>query len=495
MGDLAALVERTEQRRQRVNALLQPAARARLGQFFTPAQAAELIANLPRLPRSGHIKILDPGAGVGSLTAALTARIVREAPGVSFEVFAVEIDDMLGKHLQETLDDCVDVASSHGLRASATLLHRDFPTSITGFGSVSSAPLANDSANDFDLAIMNPPYGKLPASSGLRRGLAAAGVECPNLYSAFLAVAAMLLRDGGQLVAITPRSFANGPYFAGFRRYFLDRIALDHVHLFESRSTVFSDAKVLQENVVISGTRGGNAERVTLTSSTGHDDEISGRSVPYHQVVRPTDRDRVVHLEVSDEDASATAQMSALPCSLEDLGLRVSTGRVVDFRVREHLRESPGSSTAPLIYPGNLRDGGVSWPLAIRKPQAIADTPTTRKLFLPAERFVLVKRFSSKEEKRRVVAAVYEPGEGATSPVAFENHLNYFHVNGRGLSADFATGLCLWLNSSFVDRNFRTFSGHTQVNATDLRSMRYPAAERLRELGSSLGQSHWPDVE
>jgi adenine-specific DNA-methyltransferase len=51
------------------------------------------------------------------------------------------------------------------------------------------------------------------------------------------------------------------------------------------------------------------------------------------------------------------------------------------------------------------------------------------------------------------------------------------------------------LNSTIIDRHFRTFSGHTQVNATDLRSMRYPTPRQLCSLGSSLGRGHWPDQE
>jgi len=46
-----------------------------------------------------------------------------------------------------------------------------------------------------------------------------------------------------------------------------------------------------------------------------------------------------------------------------------------------------------------------------------------------------------------------------------------------------AVGLAYWLNSTAVDDHFRAFSGHTQVNATDLRTMPYPSLEQLRILG------------
>jgi adenine-specific DNA-methyltransferase len=91
-----------------------------------------------------------------------------------------------------------------------------------------------------------------------------------------------------------------------------------------------------------------------------------------------------------------------------------------------------------------------------------------------------------------VVAAVYDPERMQSSLVGFENHLNYFHAGGIGLSPNLAKGLAVYLNSSLFDRYFRLFSGHTQVNATDLRKMRYPAREQLIRLGNHIAQQ-FPD--
>ncbi len=173
-----------------------------------------------------------------------------------------------------------------------------------------------------------------------------------------------------------------------------------------------------------------------------------------------------------------------MPCTLSDLGCKVSTGRVVDFRSKEHLRAAPGEGTAPLVYPQNLRAGQVEWPAVTRKPQALLLTPATTNLLLPNEHYVVVKRFSAKEEPRRVVAAIASPEAfGQAEVVAYENHLNVFHVANRGLDPRSAAGLAAYLNSGFVDDYVRQFNGHTQINATDLRELRYPTAAQLRRLG------------
>ena len=97
----------------------------------------------------------------------------------------------------------------------------------------------------------------------------------------------------------------------------------------------------------------------------------------------------------------------------------------------------------------------------------------------------MVRRFSSKEEKRRIVASVVDPAVfGEHSVLGFENHLNLFHENKRGVPEALARGLAAFLNTTAVDESFRRFNGHTQVNATDLKRMEYPSREALTRLGA-----------
>ena len=115
--------------------------------------------------------------------------------------------------------------------------------------------------------------------------------------------------------------------------------------------------------------------------------------------------------------------------------------------------------------------------------------PLVYRNYVPNANYVLVKRFSAKEERRRVVASVYDASEFDTATVGFENHLNYFHLNGTGLPVDLARGLALFLNSTAVDQYFRQFSGHTQVNATDLRNLYFPTVQQLVEAGRHFGEA------
>jgi adenine-specific DNA-methyltransferase len=263
------------------------------------------------------------------------------------------------------------------------------------------------------------------------------------------------------------------------------------VHVFESRDRAFADDQVLQENVIFSARKDrASSTRVLVSSSTDVDSQdAESRLVAHDDLVHPDDSHVFIHIVPNGDGESVRLQMADLEASLPDLGLTVSTGRVVDFRAKELLRADPERNTVPLIYPCHLRSGYVEWPrLGGKKPNALNPGPRAGELLVPAGFYVLVKRFSAKEEPRRVVAAIYDPARVEANRVAFENHLNYYHLNGTGLPATAANGLVAFLNSTLVDSYFRQFSGHTQVNATDLRSLRYPAWDQLVTFGRGIGQ-------
>jgi len=467
--------------------------RTRLGQFSTSEPVAELMAgmvDLGRLP--ANARLLDPGAGVGSLTAAVVARLVIEDSLRSLEAVAYEIDPGLLEGLHATLGECATATEAAGLPATFHAYGEDYVDSalaaLLGSGLFGTNGLSGDG---FDLVIMNPPYRKIHSASRERRLLAQLGIEVTNLYTAFLALAVRQLRPGGQLVAITPRSFCNGPYFRRFRMEFLDHMTLRRIHLFEARDRAFGDLDVLQENIIFAANKHGERAAVSISASVDFsDDEFVQREVPYSDVVDPADPERFIRVSADAAGPRASDLLNCLGASLQGLALTVSTGRVVDFRSRAHLRTDPEPGSVPLIYPSHISQGFVSWPRPEgRKPNALADVPATRPLMLPNETYVVVKRFTSKEERRRVVAAIHDPTRLPAASIGFENHLNVFHQDGRGIGAQLARGLALYLNSSLVDIHFRQFSGHTQVNATDLRTLRYPLREQLEALGSVIGDT------
>ena len=273
-------------------------------------------------------------------------------------------------------------------------------------------------------------------------------------------------------------------------------MSLRHIHVFERRNHAFSDDDVLQENIIVHAVKGDSTSDVTITTSRGGAfevdpargacavEDLTRRTVPHVSVIHDGDPDRFVHIAADGIEQGIVDRMAHLTATLSDIGVEVSTGPVVDFRLKDDLRADPEGGTAPLLYAAHSQGGRVSWPRVMRKPNAIRVSDKSRKwLWANEGNYVVARRFTSKEERRRIVATVYGsdlPGE----LVGFENHLNVFHVSREGMPRNLAEGLALFLNCSLVDRYFRQFNGHTQVNATDLRSLRYPDRTTLERLGT-----------
>jgi adenine-specific DNA-methyltransferase len=428
--------------------------------------------------------MLDAGAGNGTLSAAVVQRLCAErGRAEKVSVTAYEIDPEMLRPLERTYQRCKAQCERVGIEFSARILNEDF---IESAAAMARGDMFSPPRTPFNAAILNPPYRKINSDSMARLLLRSAGIETSNLYTAFLALAVKLLSDGGELVAITPRSFCNGPYFRPFRELFLHEMALRRVHVFESRSAAFRRDEVLQENIIVHAVKSGEKPRAVIVSSSSGEEGggLSQRECAYNEVVSPRDPEMFVHLATDEMQVDVRQRMARFTTPLPKLGLEVSTGRVVDFRAAEFLRAEPGTGTVPLIYPCHLNGGFVQWPKSnARKPNAILDVQRAQELLVPEGIYVLVKRFTSKEERRRIVACIYDPARIRAERVGFENHLNYFHAKGSGLPMALAKGLAAFLNSTLVDVFFRQFNGHTQVNATDLRSLKYPTRAELETLG------------
>lgn len=451
--------------RLEANRLLNPQRKAELGQFMTPGRVADFMAKLFS-GRNETPHLLDAGAGVGSLTAAF----INQWGNHGLSVWAYELDPTMLRYLRETLTQCNTLAN-------AKIIESDFIRAA-----VYAIKLGGASPG-FTHAILNPPYKKLSSDSEHRALLRAVGLETVNLYTAFVGLALEMMQPRGELVAIIPRSFCNGLYYKPFREWVLERASIDHIHLFHSRTSAFNDDEVLQENIIVKLVRGKRQAQITITTSSDTTfSDLESNDYRFADIVHENDPEKFIHIPTRPSHGG----LESVPLAnkpLEELNLEVSTGPVVDFRLKEFLRDEPVAGTVPLLYPVHFSGGTLEWPRHTKKPNALVNNLETKKWLYPSGFYTVVRRFSSKEETRRIVASVVDPSAFATDAIGFENHLNVFHAGKTGLSENVARGLSVFLNSTAVDKYFRRFSGHTQVNATDLRRLKYPERSELEQLG------------
>lgn len=446
-----------------------------MGQFLTPVTIAKFMAGLfsdDSFKDSCHL--LDPGAGIGSLSCAFLERCTSgEFSFQNFNLSAFELDESLYSEMEKSFSHYSSLLPLNYNIIGGDFIERAVDMIHKGY------------TKEFTHVIMNPPYKKIDGKTHHRYLLSSVGIETVNLYSAFVSLALEMMCPTGQLVAIIPRSFCNGPYYRSFRNFMLKRAVIKQIHLFESRISMFKDDSVLQENVIILLQKGGKQGSVKISYSK--DDSFSDILeffCSFKEVVSPFDRERFINIPTL-LNSNGLDEKLKFTNFLKDIGVQVSTGPVVDFRLKEHLRQVPEQNTVPLLYPNHFQKSEVRWPqLDSKKPNAIVLNSDTERWLFPKGCYCVVRRISSKEEKRRIVANFVNPDDfGCIDAYGFENHLNIFHENKQGLSPALAKGLTIYLNSTFVDDLFRQFSGHTQVNATDLRQLKYPSRAALIKLG------------
>lgn len=456
---------------------------SQLGQYLTQDSISAFMAGLfPALPPS--ITLLDAGAGAGALMAAFVTRWQAQRHGTGrISAHAYELDTAMLEILRKTADE---LRREKGI--DAEVIEGDFIERAATMLRLERGPR-------YTHAVLNPPYKKINSGSRHRALLRAAGLETVNLYPGFVGLAVALMKTGGEVVAIIPRSFCNGPYYLPFRRFILARAAIRHIHLFDARNKAFKEDGVLQENIIIRLTCGADQSEVTISTST--DDSFADYVEtlhPFADIVTPEDADQFIHIPTGN--GADLLDAPAFRFRLDELGLSVSTGPVVDFRMRPDLRADPEPGTVPLLYPGHFSHDRMTWPKSgFKKANAIRHTPETEKWLFPSGFYTVVRRFSSKEERRRIVANVVEPAALPSNMIGFENHLNVLHEERKPLDEDIARGLAVYLNCTAVDQYFRCFNGHTQVNAADLRTMRYPSRHALTALAAWARDNPQPSQE
>lgn len=484
-SDSKVFFQEVEMLRKIANSKLDMKTKSELGQFMTPASTSAFMASLFPEPNSSKINLLDPGSGIGSLTFAFLDRIKDLKTIKKISVDTYEIDKIMLHYLQKNINTLKKKIKKSDFNFTIKIIEEDF------IKAASNRILQADSlwavnAEKYTHCIMNPPYKKILSSSLHRKLLRSVDIETVNLYSGFVALSLSLLEDNGYLVAIIPRSFCNGPYYKPFREKILANSAIKHLHLFGSRNKAFKEDKVLQENIIIMLEKNAKQESVLISDSTDNTfTDLNINEYPFEQIVQNKDTDLIIHIP-STKSVDFIAESEYINRSLNEIGVQVSTGPVVDFRLKKFLcKNYEKDTTVPLLYPSHFSSMTTKWPVENgKKPNAIQLTSETSKWLYPVGFYTVVRRFSSKEEKRRIVASIVNPKDfKEIELLGFENHLNVFHINKKGLPEELAIGLAVFLNSKAVDDNFRRFSGHTQVNATDLKRMQYPNIELLTYLG------------
>jgi len=462
-----------------------PKKRKEEGQYFTPPELGLfMVRELFDGNSKSIIRILDPAAGIGIFLCSVCEiiRVNAIIKEIYFDLY--EKDYELLPYLRKIASSCKETLKKLGITIKYKIFHKDFIQDFIAKSNLKS------SLKFYDFVIANPPYYKLKKDSFSTTNKLISFTGTPNIYVLFMAIAAYLLEHGGRFVFLTPRSYCSGFHFKKFRNWFFNSISLEMIHSFISREEIFKREGVLQELLITIGSRSAAKEQyVKISTSFGLPDiAVIPRKVEINKVIINHNNDYIINVPESKNDEEILSIFQSFNNRFYSNGYLISTGPVVPFRTNDlSYKINESNLSFPLLWMENLKNGRILWPLNNnKKPDAILYTQNSKKILIENSNYVFIKRFSSKEEKRRIIASLHIKEDLPYKYLGIENHVNFIYMKGRPLAVNEARGITYFLNSMLYNRYFHLSNGNTQINASEIHNSLFPINKKIQLIGQEV---------
>lgn len=459
----------------------------RLGRFFTKKATARLMAGMLKINAEKEVyTVLDPGAGTGILAAAAIEEICKRGKNVK-QIFVTCYENeplfipMLEDNLERIRKKC---RHDYNVKLYVTVYEENYVTesrnhyTVTFFDSV---------ADKYDVIICNPPKELVEKTSD--EAETSGGVTQVKINSAFLfaRMAARHIDTDGQLVIVLPTTVASASQLKSFRMEMAEKLYLEKIHLFIGKQKNTKRAIPLKKNIILAYGTSGKPENIAITTST--DDGTPEKTVAlpllnYDFVVDP--KDGTLTLPKSVEDTKIVKYISGFPETLTTLGLKMSTGLIIDSRCEGMLFTEPNKGTVPIIRPNAIIGGSIHFPLPIKR-QYIA--PVNPSLIQKNKNMIIIKRVPAKSDDRFVNSAIYLAAQlPSFRYISTHNKINFIDTKDKNseMCARLAYGLFALLNSTIYDRYISIVSKSKQINSKEMRSLPLPPRNLIENMGMRL---------
>lgn len=233
-------------------------ARRRLGQYYTPALVAEVVADWAI--RTPDTRVLEPGFGhCAFMCSSMEALRRRGSVTAARQVCGVDVDPSSLEHLGPLF--------AEGAQSGQFLL-QDFLTTVPAdFGGVL-----------FDVVIGNPPYVRHHQMDALTKHLVSKVLDDSGLgvslrastWAAFVLHSLGFLNHGGRLALVLPGAFLHAEYAKPILKCLTDSFGLVRILLVEER--LFSDTE--EESVVVLASDYGESSNSAVLANIGSTEEL-----------------------------------------------------------------------------------------------------------------------------------------------------------------------------------------------------------------------------
>lgn len=466
----------------------------RLGRLFTKKDTARLMAEMLVIDKKkASYTILDPGAGTGILAAAAIEHVCKNARECK-QIFLTCYENdpiflpMLEDNLERIRKKC---RHDYDIKLFVTIYPENYLTDAKKHYTVTFFSVIEDK---YDIVICNPPTDFCDKHSDEAEAVGGVTQLKTSRAALFAKLAATHVDVGGQLVIMMPTTFASASAMAPFRKEIEELLAVSGIHLFIGYSKNEARAVPLKKSFIISYSNTEKPEKLLITTSYDHGKSTTPLpELPYNFVVA---RDGgALTLPKSVEDTRIVQYISGFPETLASLGLKMSTGLVVDSKCEGLLFTEPVNGTVPVLRGATMKGGAVSFPQPIKR-QYIA--PVNPSLVQRNKNMILIKRIPAKSDSRFVSPAIYLASQlPAYKYISTHNKVNFIDTRAKQdeMSARFAFGLFALLNSTIYDRYISIVSKSKQINSKEMRELPLPPRNIIENMGMRLMSARQLSVE
>ena len=451
--------------------------RSEMGAYYTPPPLVSRLLDLAEAAGFDFANgtAIDPACGGGAFLAPVALRMISRSGHASAEW----VLRRLSKRLRGIEIDPFAAWMSRVLLEAAVLpLCIQAKRRLADVVTVADA-LQPQEFGSFDLVIGNPPYGRVKLGESLRQHYVRSLYGHANLYGLFTDLALRLVKPSGVVAYLTPTSFLGGQYFKALRELLTREASPIAIDFVSDRNGVFDD--VLQETMLTTYIRqqSSKSAKVSVLIPQG----LNAAHVESIGTVKITTGGEPWLLPRTPSDALFLKAIAAMPTRLVDLGYTVSTGPLVWNRHKTQLRTERGNDTLPLIWAESVTSKGFMFSSERRHHVPFISIHKDQPHLVIRRSCVLVQRTTSKEQNRRLLAALipqtfFDQNGGAV----IENHLNMIQAPSPLLARVSPETISMLLNSEAVDRAFRCISGSVAVSAYELNALPLPSLSELKKI-------------